>query len=120
MGKIPMLLATSVLAAVFGFLGAIGGVVAFADDLKGSQGPSGLQGTPGEPGPPGVDGVDGADGERGLRGVAGKAGKAPKLPDFSLGTDNCVGETYEVVTDVTMAKQKVRVSKELVCLSEAE
>ena len=112
-----MLLVTSVLALVFGFVGALGAVSFFADDIKGEQGPTGIPGAQGEPGARGTDGGQGASGPRGPR---GKAARVPKLPSYDLGTVNCAGTGYEVVTDVTMVKQKARVSKELVCLSEAE
>lgn len=109
-----MLLVTSVLALVFGFVGALGAVSFFADDIKGEQGPTGIPGAQGEPG---ARGTDGGQGERGPRGPRGKAARVPKLPSYDLGTINCAGVGYEVVTDIAVVKQRVRTSKELLCIS---
>lgn len=112
-----MLLVTSVLALAFGFVGALGAVSFFADDLKGTQGATGIQGAPGEPGVRGTDGGQGSPGERGRPGKRGKAARVPKLPSYDLGTLNCAGTGYEVVTDVTVVKRQVRTSKAVVCIS---
>lgn len=109
-----MLLVTSVLALVFGFVGALGAVTFFADDLKGAQGATGIPGAEGEPG---TRGTDGSRGEHGLRGKSGKAARVPKLPSYDLGTIDCAGVGYEVVTDITVVNKRVRTSKELLCIS---
>jgi len=110
-----MPLVTSVLALVFGFVGALGAVSFFADEIKGEQGSTGIQGAPGQPGVRGTDGGRGSQGERGRRGKKGKA--APKLPSYDLGTINCAGTGYEVVTDATVVKRELRLSKEVICIS---
>lgn len=109
-----MLLVTSVLSLVCGFVGALGAVSFFADEIKGSQGATGIQGAPGEPGVRGTDGGQGSPGERGPR---GRAARVTKPPSYDLGTSNCAGTGYEVVTDVTVVRREVRPNKEVICIS---
>ena len=116
MGRVTTLVITGVIAAVFGFLGAVGAMVAFQDECRGAQGATGLPGPPGEPGPAGVDGADGTPGERGPRGPAGQAQDVPAT--LGIGTAGCVGTAYEVVTDVVITGQRMRVNKESVCVTE--
>jgi hypothetical protein len=116
MGKIVL---SCVLALVFGFGGAAAAVVAFHDQLQGTQGPTGLTGTPGAVGPAGADGGNGTDGVRGARGVPGRAGKAAKTstPVTDLGTDGCAGSSVAVITraNLTPAKRLIVVTKR-VCI----
>ena len=111
------MLASAVLAAVFGFVGALGAMVAFHGEFRGAQGATGLQGAPGDQGPPGVDGSDGASGEPGARGRPGKAARVPTLPSFGLGTERCTGASVEVVTDVASQRQRLQLSKDFVCVT---
>lgn len=117
MGRVQTFVVSAVLAAVFGFVGALGAMVAFHDELRGEQGATGLQGAPGEPGPPGADGVDGIDGERGPRGPAGEAARVPTQQNVDLGTAGCVGDSVQVVTDVTIESQRMRLAKDFVCVT---
>ncbi len=113
MGKIATLLVTAVIALVFGFAGAFVAVHVFADQLRGAQGATGLAGPPGEQGPAGLDG---ADGERGPRGAAGRAGRAALQRPTDIGTGGCRGASVTVVTDVTVANQKMRLTKKPLCV----
>ncbi len=121
MGRLPTLLLCALLAAVFGFVGAAGGMVAFHDDFRGDQGATGLRGQPGEPGPPGADGVDGQDGAPGRPGKPGRAGKAAQVPALppalDLGTAGCTGSSVEVVTDVRIVRQRIQMEKDIVCVT---
>lgn len=118
MGKTSNLVLTAVIAVVCGFLGSLGGAVAFQSQLQGPQGPTGLTGAPGEQGPPGVDGADGAPGEPGPRGPRGRSGAAARNIPVDLGTGGCVGSGVEVVTDVRInADQELVLDKEPVCVS---
>lgn len=110
------LLLTALMALVFGFLGALGGIAVLHDELVGPQGQTGLQGLPGEPGPPGADGVDGLPGEPGERGQRGKSGAAAEDQPVDLGTDGCAGASVRVVTDVTSQGDQVEVERDTVCV----
>lgn len=110
------LLLTALMALVFGFLGALGGIAVLHDELVGPQGQTGLQGLPGETGPPGSDGVDGLPGEPGERGQRGKSGAAAEDQPVDLGTDGCAGSSVRVVTDVTTQGDQVEVERETVCV----
>ena len=116
MGKWPTIVLTCVVALVCGFLGAVGAVTVLHSQLQGPQGVSGLQGPPGPKGNAGLDGADGTDGVRGPRGRPGKAAKTPKPTQVNLSSSGCTGGSVDVVTDVTMAKDKVRQTKEKVCV----
>lgn len=109
---------TCVVALVCGFLGALAAVTVFQDQLSGPQGPTGLQGLPGEAGPPGDDGQDGAAGEPGARGKRGKAADAAEPAAVDVGTQNCLGRSVRVVTDVTVRNDKLEMQRESVCLVE--
>jgi len=75
------------------------------------------RGPQGEPGPPGADGVDGADGEPGPRGRPGKAARVPTLPALDLGTEGCAGAPVQVVTDVAVNRQRLQLTKQMVCVT---
>jgi hypothetical protein len=115
------MLVSALLAALFGFGGAVGAMVAFHDDFRGEQGATGLRGQPGEAGEAGLDGVDGQDGAPGPRGKPGKAGKAADVPELppalDLGTTGCAGASVEVVTDVRVVRQRVQLEKDTVCVT---
>ena len=115
------MLVTALLAALFGFGGAVGAMVAFHDDFRGDQGATGLRGQPGEPGEPGLDGVDGQDGAPGPRGKPGRPGKAADVPTLpaalDLGTAGCTGASVEVVTDVRIVRQRIQLEKDIVCVT---
>ncbi len=118
MGKFSGLLVTIVVSLACGFLGAFGAVAVFGDQLQGPQGATGLRGAPGEPGAvgqDGLDGLDGKDGARGARGPAGRPGKAATVKPVNLGATGCQGSSVRVVTDVTIANQKIRLTKGDVC-----
>lgn len=120
MGRIQTYVVSGVVAAVFGFGGAVGAMAAFHDDFRGEQGATGLQGPPGEQGPPGTDGADGIDGHDGARGPRGRAGKAaddPAPQSVDLGSDGCAGAPVEVVTDVAVVKQRLQLTKSNVCVT---
>jgi hypothetical protein len=114
------LLLTCVVALVCGFLGAVVAVTVLQDQLAGPQGPTGLQGLRGEPGPAGTDGLDGEDGAAGERGPRGRAGKAPEADDtpVNVGTQNCLGRSVRVVTDVTVRNDQMQLERDTVCLVE--
>ena len=121
----PKIVLSSVLALVFGFGGAAGAVSTFHTSLRGEQGATGLAGAPGPAGPAGTDGVDGKDGARGPAGKQGKAGKpgkpgkaAKKLAvPTDLGTQGCAGQSIEVITQVTLTKDRqIRLTKRNVCI----
>lgn len=115
MGKSTNLVLTAVIAVACGFLGSVGGVLAFQSQLQGPQGPTGLRGAPGEQGPPGVDGAEGPPGEPGPRGPRGAP--ARNVP-VDLGTSGCVGDAVEVVTDVRInADDELVLEKQPVCVS---
>lgn len=124
MGKVPGIVVTSVVAIVCGFLGAVGGVFAFNDQLTGPQGATGLQGPPGEMGPTGQDGADGEDGTDGKNGKDGKRGPrgvAAELPEtepINVGTSACAGSSVEVVTGAVMKDDKLQVTTKSVCVTE--
>ena len=121
----PKLVISSVLALVFGFGGAAGAVSTFHTSLRGEQGETGLAGAPGPEGPAGADGADGVDGKDGARGPAGKQGKAGKPAKATkkvavptdLGTQGCAGQSIEVITQVTLTKDRqIRLTKRNVCI----
>jgi Collagen triple helix repeat (20 copies) len=116
MGKWPTIVLTCVVALACGFLGAVGAVSVLHSQLQGPQGVSGLQGPPGPKGNPGLDGADGTDGARGPRGRPGKAAKPPEPTQVGLGSGDCSGSAVDVVTDVTMDKNKVHQTKQKVCV----
>ena len=124
MRKLPGLLVTCVVALVCGFLGALIAVTVVQDQLVGPQGQSGLPGIPGEPGPPGADGQDGEDGEpgergpRGRPGKTGEAGQAAEEVPLNIGTQGCVGESVQVITDVTLRGDQLQLQREQVCVVE--
>jgi len=118
MGKTVL---TCVLALVFGFGGAVVGVMAFQDSLRGEQGATGLTGAPGPEGPAGQDGADGQDGQDGAAGARGPAGRAAKTEPrpVDLGMDGCSGRSVQVITDVTITQgkaPKLRLTKKNVCV----
>lgn len=121
MRSMPNLLVTCVVALVCGFLGALGAVTVFQDQISGPQGATGLRGIPGEPGPAGAagaDGIDGVDGERGPRGRAGRAARAPDKIPLNIGTTDCLGRSVEVVTDATVRNDELELQRETVCVVE--
>jgi hypothetical protein len=120
MGK---LMATCVLALVFGFGGALGAVAALHDQLQGQQGADGLTGAPGDAGVAGSDGKNGARGAHGVAGTPGKPGKrgkaAPKtaVSATDIGTADCAGRSVEVVTKARLINGKhLVVIKKRICL----
>ena len=116
MGKVTTLVVTAVIALAFGFVGAFAAVNVFADELRGPQGATGIQG------PPGHDGADGVDGAQGPPGPAGKAGKAAKQPaaqGYDLGSDNCAGTAFGVVTDVRVVGNHLQVDRKQVCVRQS-
>ena len=113
------LLLTCVVALVCGFLGAVVAVSVLQDQLAGPQGPTGLQGLRGEPGPAGADGLDGEDGTPGERGPRGRSGKAAEAADeapVDVCTQNCLGRSVRVVTDVTVRNDQMQLVRDTVCL----
>lgn len=121
MRHMPNLLVTCVVALVCGFLGALGAVTVFQDQITGPQGATGLRGIAGEPGPAGTagaDGIDGVDGERGPRGRPGRAARTPDEVPLNIGTSDCLGRSVQVVTDVTVRGDELELQRETVCVVE--
>jgi hypothetical protein len=114
MGKLPVVLLSAVVSLVFGFLGSFVAVSVFSEELRGPQGATGLTGAPGQ------DGEDGAPGEQGPPGPAGRAGRTAKVPELSqdLGTSECAGTSVQVVTDAQVVRQRLRLTKVPVCITE--
>ena len=115
------LLVTCVVALVCGFLGAFAAVTVLQDQLAGPQGPTGLQGLAGEPGEAGSDGLDGEDGAPGEPGPRGRPGKAAEAADetsVNMGTQNCLGRSVRVITDVAVRNDELQLERDTVCLVE--
>lgn len=118
MGKFSTLALAAAIALVFGFVGAFAAVNVFAEDLRGPQGATGIPGAPGQPGVDGKDGETGPPGPAGKPGKAGKAAKAPEPKTYDLGSGDCAGQAFGVVTDVRVVKQRVQVDREQVCVTQ--
>lgn len=114
MGKVSKVLVTAVVALLFGFVGAFVAVQVFAEDLRGPQGATGV---PGPAGSDGTNGTDGADGARGPRGPRGTAARVQTPRTYSIGTTDCVGQSFRVVTDVRVVNKRLQVDRELVCVT---
>ncbi len=117
MGKIVV---TSVLALVFGFLGAATATTVFPAAFQGEQGETGLAGAPGKDGADGEDGAVGPTGPPGKPGKPGKAGRAAKAAEakpLNIGTTGCIGRSVRVITEVSITPdQKLKLTRENVCV----
>ncbi len=117
MGKIVV---TSVLALVFGFLGAATATTVFPAAFQGEQGQTGLAGAPGKDGADGEDGAVGPTGPAGPAGKAGKAGRAAQAAaekPLNIGSSGCIGKSVRVITDISISPdQKLRLTRENVCV----
>ena len=66
----------------------------------------------------GADGLDGVNGKNGKRGARGPAGKAAENVPVNVGTTGCSGSSVEVVTDASMRKDDLQLTKKAVCITE--